>query len=242
MQMPGIRVSESAWPAIEKTLESGADALLPIGATCKQHGRHLPANTDFRQVDWLVEQLMVRMDVVVWPEIGYGYYPAFADYPGSVSLSESTYRLLVSDILDCIEAAGAQRIVILNSGVSTIRPLQAILTARTSGAETRLINIYSGANFTRATTDLEEQEWGGHADEIETSMMLAIDPQSVDLSKARNAPRRIRSGRFNRRRPDEPNYSPDGVNGNPRLATCEKGAQLLVAMLDDVIGEIMPGP
>ena len=236
--MTGIRIADSAWPAVEKSLKSGAHAILPIGATCKQHGRHLPCNTDFRQVDWLVEQLIGRLNIVAWPELGYGFYPAFTDYPGSVSLSEETYLLVVGEILDSIESSGAQKISVLNTGISTIRPLQTVLRTRTNRSKVHLVNVYEGPAFTRAAKTLEQQDWGGHADEIETSIMLAVDQHTVDLSKASSASRRIRNGRFNRRRPDEPNYSPDGVNGNPCLATRDKGERFLTAMLEDVISQI----
>ena len=125
--MGSIRVFESAWPTIEQSLKDGSIALLPIGAACKQHGRHLPCNTDFRQVDWLVEELIARTNLVVRPELGYGYYPAFTDYPGSISLSREPYAQLVAEVLDGIEEAGARKMVILNTGVSTIQPLERTL-------------------------------------------------------------------------------------------------------------------
>jgi creatinine amidohydrolase/Fe(II)-dependent formamide hydrolase-like protein len=68
--------------------------------------------------------------------------------------------------------------------------------------------------------------------------MLAIDAGSVDMRLARPAPNRIVRGLLNRTDPLAPNYSPDGVNGDPGRATHAKGEQLLDAMLRDVIGAI----
>ena len=79
--MSGIRVETSTWPIIEKLLNSGMVAVLPIGAACKEHGRHLPMNTDQRQVDWIIDGLVRELELVVWPVITYGYYPVFVDYP-----------------------------------------------------------------------------------------------------------------------------------------------------------------
>ncbi|MFT4564215.1 MAG: creatinine amidohydrolase [Gammaproteobacteria bacterium] len=233
--MVGIRVAESKWPEVEAKLQNQAIAVLPIGASCKEHGRHLPMNTDDQQVNWLCGQLLQRLEVVIWPVVGYGYYPMFVEYPGSISLSEPVFIAVVNDILDGIERAGASRIVILNTGISTIAPITKMIVSRSRSDHLQLINVYEGERFGEQSSRLSEQAWGGHADEIETSLMLAIDPKSVDMHYAIAAPTEIVSGRFNRNRPDLSNYSPDGVNGDPSLASESKGNKLLVAMLDDVV-------
>lgn len=217
----------------------GATAVLPIGAACKEHGRHLPMNTDQRQAEWITDRLVERLAVVVWPVIAYGYYPAFVDYPGSISLSQHTFTAVVDDIIDGIESAGARRIVVLNTGISTISPLQEVMRRRSKSGLHQLINVYSGAKFAGEAERIGEQEWGGHADEIETSMMLAIDETQVNLAVARAAPSRIVRGRFNRSDPLMPNYSPDGVNGDPTLAARWKGERLLAAMIEDVLSAIV---
>jgi creatinine amidohydrolase len=236
--MTGIRVAAATWPRVEEMLLHGATAVLPVGAACKEHGRHLPMNTDQRQVEWITDRLSERLAVVVWPAIAYGYYPVFVDYPGSISLSRHTFTALIDEILNGIEDAGARRIVVLNTGISTIAPLEDALLGRSKPGLVRLINVYSGPGFVREAERVAEQRWGGHADEIETSMMLAIDDARVELALARPAPVRIVRGRFNRDDPSMPNYSPDGVNGDPTLAARWKGERLLAAMLEDVLRAI----
>lgn len=61
--------------------------MLPIGAASKQHGFHLPTNTDRVQAEWLAARIADRFDALIWPTVGYGYYPAFVGYAGSISLS-----------------------------------------------------------------------------------------------------------------------------------------------------------
>lgn len=232
--MNGINVAESTWPDVGARLAEGWPAVLPIGAASKEHGRHLSQDTDFLQAQWIAARLCAARAVVVWPTVAYGYYPVFVDYPGSISLREETFVALISDILVGIAHAGASRIVLLNTGISTIAPLQTLLAKRVLEPPCKLVNVYSGAEFNRVSSALAEQRWGGHADEIETSIMLALAPSRVDLSAARPAPNRIRRGRFNRTDPAAPNYSPDGVNGDPTLATAAKGEALLAAMVADV--------
>jgi len=234
----GILVAEAAWPEVDARLKKGATAILPVAAAAKQHGQHLPLATDQLQVEWLVERLLLTRDVVVWPTLGYGFYPAFTDYPGSISLSHDTFVAVVTEILEGITDAGAERIAILNAGISTIEPITEALRRISVLPPPRMINIYGGARFVEVESTVTEQPWGGHADELETSMMLVIAPQKVDMGWAEPAVTRVGHGPFNRTNPDGPNYSPSGVNGDPTRATLEKGEQLLRAMLMDVLNAV----
>lgn len=216
-------------------LARGAHAVLPIGAAAKEHGRHLPLATDYLQAQWLAQAVADVRDVAIWPTLSYGYYPVFVDYPGSVSLGRATFIAVLDEILHCMVQAGAQRIAVLNTGISTIAPCAEVLAARATTPPARLVNVYSGARLARARAAIEEQSWGGHADEMETSLMLAIDPESVDMAQATPAPVRFDHGRFNRCDPDAPNYSPSGATGDPTRASRAKGERLLAALLDDVL-------
>lgn len=231
----GILVAGAAWPEVEARLKNGATAILPVAAAAKQHGPHLPLATDQLQAEWLIERLLAARDVVVWPTLGYGFYPAFTDYPGSISLSRDTFVSVVAEIVDGIGDAGAERIVILNAGISTIEPITEALRRTSAPPLLRLINIYAGARFAEVESAVSEQPWGGHADELETSIMLAIAPRKVDMGSATPAVTRVEHGAFNRTNPDAPNYSPSGVNGDPTRATLEKGERLLRAMLTDIL-------
>jgi len=97
-----------------------------------------------------------------------------------------------------------------------------------------LFNIYSGSNFTNAVNEIEQQSIGSHADEIETSIMIAIAPDKVDMTKAKSFDAELVAGPLNPSDPDKPNYSPYGVIGDARLATIEKGEILTKAILADL--------
>ena len=101
---------------------------------------------------------------------------------------------------------------------------------------TVLANVYDGPCYRRAAEAIEEQSSGGHADELETSILLAIDRRFVNLDEAATwtPPTMATSGPFSRK-PNEPRYSPAGVWGDPMLATEEKGHRLLSAMADDLL-------
>lgn len=231
----GAWVADLDWTDVEAAIARGAVAILPVGAGAKEHGRHLPLATDLIQAEWLASRLAAARQVLVWPTVNHGFYPSFVDYPGSVSISEGTFLEYVTDIVASIERAGATRLVLLNTGISTIRPLQAVSASPRLGITVDLLNVYSGERLAAACDRLLQQEFGGHADEMETSLMLALAPGRVQHARARPAPRQIQRGRFNRLDPASPNYSPDGVNGDPTLASAAKGEQLLSAIVADML-------
>jgi creatinine amidohydrolase len=237
---PGAFAAQLSWPEVERRIQHGAVAVLPVGAACKAHGPHLPMNTDFLQAEWLTTALVQRSDVLVWPTLGYGYYPAFTDYPGSVSLARETFERVVYEILSDIRCAGARAVLIVNIGISTIAPLQEVIAALPEMMRCELANVYAGPHYRRVVDAIEEQACGGHADEIETSMLLAIGRQHVALDRAQawtpvNA---APGGTFSRRDPDSPHYSPQGVWGDPTLASEDKGQRLLAAIVEDLLSAV----
>lgn len=230
----GIWLEQVSWPQVEACLENGDIAVLPVGAASKQHGYHLPMNSDAAQVWWLLNEVIDDYPLVAWPNVTYGYYPAFTDYPGSISLREHTFITLMTDIMGGILKAGARHLVILNAGVSTIEPLQAVTGTNMFKDWVSVFNIYEGGNFKICQQQLEEQKSGSHADEIETSIMLAMQPKGVEITEAEGSGDVVfERGALNRRYPNKKNYSPSGVMGDPLLATYDKGVRLTNAMLQD---------
>ena len=237
---PGAFAAHLNWPGVEQRIQAGAVAVLPVGAACKAHGPHLPMNSDLLQADWLAMALVQRADVLVWPAVTYGYYPAFTDYPGSVSLTRATFQQLVQEILGDIRRAGARAVLLLNTGISTIEPLQAAADKLTGELRIELANVYAGPRCRSVTKAIEEQPRGGHADELETSILLVIARERVVLDKAQTwiPPDMAASGPFSRSDPDNPRFSPAGVWGDPTLASEDKGRRLLAAMLDDLLAAV----
>jgi creatinine amidohydrolase len=90
--------------------------------------------------------------------------------------------------------------------------------------------------YRQAAERLAEQSHGSHADELETSLMLALAPDLVDMARAEASPAVTHDtpGPLTPSDPNSPNYSRSGSYGDPTLATSAKGEMLLAAMLDDL--------
>jgi creatinine amidohydrolase len=102
------------------------------------------------------------------------------------------------------------------------------------------LRIHEGPRYRQAAQRLAEQSHGSHADELETSLMLALAPDLVDMNRAEASPAigRAAPGPLTPLDVNSPNYSRSGSYGDPTLATAEKGKILLAAMLDDLVEQV----
>ncbi|MCA6114459.1 creatininase family protein [Bradyrhizobium sp. WSM 1738] len=223
------------WDQVARRISEGAVAILPIGAAAKQHGLHLPLNTDRIQAEWLAGRIAEKIDALIWPTLTYGHYPAFVEYAGSSSLSIATFEALVREIAGQILSGGCRKLLVLNTGISTLAPVDRAL-ARLDGARIRHLWIHEGPRYPRVARQVAEQSHGSHADEMETSLMLAMAPQLVDMTRAEASPvlEQETPGPLTPLDPNSPNYSRSGSYGDPTQATLAKGEALLAAMLDDL--------
>ena len=157
--------------------------MIPIGAESKEHGPHLKLKNDLLMAEYLTREVLRTPNVVVAPTVNYHYYPAFVEYPGSTTLRIETARDLLVDICRSLARYGPKRFYALNTGVSTIRALRLSPDVLAhDGIQFRYTDILKVAEA--AEKQVKQEEGGTHADEMETSMMLFIAPDTVDMKKA----------------------------------------------------------
>lgn len=224
------------WDQVASRIANGASAILPVGAGAKEHGFHLPMSTDRIQAEALAARLAGQIDALVWPTLNYGYYPAFLKYAGSCSLSAVTFEALIEDITTALLGYGCRAVFVLDTGLSTIVPIDRALV-RVANEKTCHLRIHDGPRYRATAERIAQQKFGSHADELETSLMLALAPDAVDMALAEASPvaGREASGLLTPIDPLSLNYSPSGSFGDPTLATRAKGELLLAAMTDDLV-------
>jgi creatinine amidohydrolase len=237
-QKPSLELEHLTWIEAEKALSQYDVVLIALGARSKEHGPHLRLNNDYLMAEYLKDRVAAQVPVAVLPTLQYGYYPAFLDYPGSISLRQETFRDVIVDIARSMSGYGIRKVYILNTGVSTLRPLQQAREKLASEMiELRFLNILEVDKG--LPKGLLQQEGGTHADEGETSMMLYIAPEAVDMSKAVKDydPRPNRPG-LSRRPEGSGSYSPTGIWGDPTLATREKGRTIVEHTVSEIVREV----
>ncbi len=231
----GVWLENLSWPEAETLLRQAPVVVLPLGAAAKEHGPHLPLNNDALIAEWLAAEVAARAKVLVAPLINVSFYPAFVDYPGSITLRADTARDLIVQIVTSLAAHGASRFYVLNTGVSTEAPLrQAHELLEAAGLRFAFLQL--GKANDRLPPTLLEQGWGTHADEHETSLMLHIAPEVVDMSQAVDDGS-DGGGRLVRER-GSGIYSPSGVFGQARLASVAKGRVIADALVEQVLADI----
>lgn len=234
----GIRLSDITWQQAADVLRPDAVVVIPLGAGSKEHGPHLKLGNDAILADYLTRRVLEASNVVVAPAVLYHFYPAFTEYPGSTSLSLETARALTTEAVLALSQFGPRRFYVLNTGVSTNRALEpAGRVLASSGVLLGYTDLT--ARLDRASAQIRQEEGGTHADEIETSMMLYIDPASVDMARAvKEFVPSTGSLRLTRRRGTAGTFSASGVWGDPTLATREKGRVIVESLVGAILEDI----
>jgi creatinine amidohydrolase len=233
----GILLEDLTWIEAEVALTTETVVVIPLGAAAKEHGPHLKLNNDWLIAEYLKQRVLEEAEVVVAPTVPYYFYPAFIDYPGSVSLGLETSTALIVDICSSLADFGPKRFYVINTGIST---LKALGPAAEKLAIRGLKLSYTDYEQTMASVvrEISQQEGGSHADEIETSLMLQIAPHTVDMKKAVKDFDKSGKGRLSRTRAAGLTYSPTGIWGDASLATVEKGARVVQSLVSGVLSDI----
>ncbi len=233
----GVLLEDLTWVEAAKLLNEKSIVVIPIGAAAKEHGPHLKLKNDLIIAEYLKNRVLAEANVIVAPTVNYNFYPAFLEYPGSTSLRLETARDLIVDICHNFSAHGVRRFYVINTGVSTRKPLK--LAADLLTAEGILFEYTDIIKIAEAVEkQVKKQPGGTHADEIETSIMLYIAPESVDMSKA------VKDYHPDKgpltRNPNNPQgtYSATGIWGDPTLATKEKGEKVVEAIVSGILRDI----
>lgn len=221
-------------------------AVLPVAAT-EQHGPHLPVSVDTTLVDGIVAaslpHLPAGLPVLFLPTQAIGKSNEHIRFPGTLTLSAETTIRLWAEIGESVARAGVRRLVLFNSHGGQVSVMDIVARELRDRCEMLVFscNWYSlplgdevNGRFPPA-----EHRFGIHAGDIETSMMLALRPQQVDMAQARDfkSTSQDRAAKF----PVLGNgtsaklgwqmqdYNPAGAAGNAAAATAEKGRAVVEA-------------
>lgn len=161
--------------------------ILPCGAV-EQHGAHLPLSVDADHADHLAILLAQRLEkALVAPTIRVGCSSHHLAFPGTISLRDETFEMIVQDYCVSLASHGFDRILIFTAHVGNCPPLAAMLPRlRAALPQNCRVFAYTNARAwletwrdAAAEAGGEPIRVGGHADLAETSVMLDIHPERV---------------------------------------------------------------
>jgi creatinine amidohydrolase len=223
--------------------------LLPIGAI-EQHGDHLPVDVDIHAATEVCRAVAEVDDrVIVAPALPFGFSAAQVYRPGTITLRSSTLLEVLRDACSSILEQGFTRLLIVNGHNGNKWMMGQLVTElpRQPGAFLGALTYFdlTLAAFTKRRASRLGGE--GHAGELETGIELHLRPELVldqrviryvtPLSAYGFVDLAVRGPLAGGVRPLEQPY-PEGVMGDPMVATAELGGQILQAAVTG-IKEIM---
>lgn len=216
--------------------------VLPMGAV-ESHGEHLPAGTDNILAARLAEELARRIDgatpMLRLPALPFGQVWSLADAPGSFGITGETVTRAVLEIAMSAKAKGLLTLVVLNAHLGNAASIREAQRLAKEQDFTIASFFYPGAGpvIAKLREKPEAHPAFMHACEIETSYMLHLAPEAVDMSRAiANYPDFPEDFGTLAYRWSEFSQSP--VLGDARAATAEKGRAILDAVLADMASQI----
>jgi len=243
-----IRMAEMTWFDIKSAIDQGyTTVVVAIGST-EQHGPHLPTMTDARIGDELAHRVAIKMGHTLQAiTITVGCSRHHLGFPGTISLRNETLRMIVLDYIESLIRSGFKRIVFLPIHGGNFPIVQETLKEAQiahQGIEiigvtdlTKLLDCLSAGS---AEFGITANESGAHAGESETSMMMALEKNLI--IKGRFAPGYVGMiGEKELKIMFEQGmraFTTNGILGDPRKASADKGEIYLDRLTEFLIQEI----
>jgi creatinine amidohydrolase len=237
-----LRWHQLTWEEIGALPARGMDAaILPVGAT-EQHGPHLGCGVDTEIAHDVCRRVAARTGVPLLPTLPYGCSIGHSQrWPGTLALQPKTLIDIVKQIGDWVYLSDFRRLFIVNSHVTNFAPLRCaleMLRAEHDALQVALINTGTISERVRARHCEDACDW--HANEAETSLMLAIDPDMARPDRFADCDDPDRTGGCVFAHPVN-RTSRNGVTGFPSRASGERGEELLAWMVDDLAELVLRG-
>ena len=149
--------------------------VIPVGST-EQHGTQSALGTDYMVPSYLADHIEDVDNVIVAPTVPYGVCPYHLSFEGSINIGYEGLYLVLHGIMDSLMQHGVRRFVVLNGhGGNSPSIDRAALEVYHKGG------VCASVDWWSLVAQLDDRFQGGHGDVLETSAMMAIDPESVHL-------------------------------------------------------------
>ncbi|MCL2339779.1 MAG: creatininase family protein [Actinomycetia bacterium] len=177
------RAAEIGWKDFARRMQDNDVIIIPLGMT-EQHGRHNPVSTDSIIANYCATQIAERSGALAAPGFPYGYGPEGQRFAGQLPISAAVLRKIWYSLAAHYAAHGARRILFVNGhgGNSVVLPL--VLTDLR-----RDLNLLCTSNdWWKVVPELRpDLPCNDHGGKFETSCLLAICPELVNMAAAQPA-------------------------------------------------------
>ncbi|MCY3925826.1 MAG: creatininase family protein [bacterium] len=236
-----------SWTALRERLDEGPlDVAVPLGAL-EQHGPHLPLDTDSRIAVAVATRAAERVGrCVVAPPQAVGASAHHLAFPGTASLTDRTLADVLVEVTHTLLSHGFRAAYLVTGHAGNVGAMADALASLAEPDRGRVVAFNDWPaqrdavhRVAETRCGLDRETCGTHAGHFETSILLAIAPESVTMGAAvpghvgppEEAGAVLRAGGMDA-------LSPVGVIGDPRGATASAGELYLEALVDLIAGGI----
>ena len=242
--MTSFRISEMSWIDIKTALDKGYNTVVFGVGSNEQHGPHLPTCTDSLLADALVSKVVSKLgNALQAPTIVVGCSEHHMAFPGTINIRPETLKSLVQDYCTSLAKHGFKSIVIIPSHGGDFNPVKEATEELSHSIKGTKVISYTDlqalfkmlAEFS-SKHGVSAPESGGHAGESETSMVLALREDLVNMDRAEEG----FVGNYEEKVPiiwkkGIKAVSENGIIGDPRKADAGKGEEYLDLWTDRMV-------
>jgi creatinine amidohydrolase len=239
-----MRLGDMTWEEVASYLEKRDALIIPIG-TCEQHGRHLPLRTDSIVCRAYADAIAAETGVPVAPLLPYGVnLPCDRFMAGTAGLSFDALRASLGALFDDWVRHGFRTFFIVTAHGCAMNGFsfahheaikEAVRPFLMDGA-CRVCVLFP--YWTDVSDLLDRQEGAEHAGEVETSLMLYLEPGLVRQDRAEGGTEEEPGARYHAY-PEGVELAPtpgrSGAEGHPRAADAEKGRRIFERTLEELV-------
>lgn len=235
------------WPELGEVAKRQPVVILPVGSV-EDHGPHLPLDVDNFLIWSVCEEAARRAnsEILLMPIIPYGFETHHMDFTGTIDIQMEHMLHFVLDVTKSVAHHGFRRILIADGHGSNM-PILELVARRTVLETDALCAAFIWPSLAlKEIREVRESGRGGmsHACELETSVYLHLDRERVQIDKAQREIGMPPSDYIWMDLIDGPpvrcmdhwtRFSKTGINGDPTLATPEKGKVIFEAVVTHLL-------
>lgn len=166
----------------EAVRTTGGVCLVPIGCL-ERHGSHLPLGTDYLFAKHLAGEAARIEPAIVFPPYYFGQINEAKHYPGAVAFGHEMLMKILEATCDEIARNGLDKIVLVNAHGGNTSFLRFFCQVMLERQRDYVVYLFEDQSMDPAVKAMMESAHDGHAGEVETSLMLVVQPETVHMDQ-----------------------------------------------------------